>query len=56
MDKLVSGNTEGLKKSMLDMLLSIYEDKFDSDLYCSLDTITKICYATYETKEKLQFI
>ncbi|MDD4542886.1 MAG: GTPase HflX [Clostridia bacterium] len=53
MDKLVSGNTEGLKKSMLDMLLSIYEDKFDSDLYCSLDTITKICYVTYETKREV---
>jgi GTP-binding protein HflX len=53
MEKKVNGNTEGLKKSMLDMLLSIYDDYDDSGCYCTQDTLDKICAVSFHTKREI---
>lgn len=53
MEKKVTGNTEGLKKSMLDMLLSIYDDYDDSGCYCSQETLDKMCYVSLHSKREI---
>ncbi len=53
MENKLTGNIEGLKKSMLDMLLSIYDDYDDSGCYCSQATLDKICYASYHSKREI---
>ena len=53
MDKKVTGNTDGLKKSNLEMLLSIYDDLDDTGFYCSQDILDKICFVTSLTKREI---
>ncbi len=53
MEKIVYGNTEGLKRSTLDILLSIYDDYDGSGYYCTQDTLDKICSVSSDTKREI---
>jgi GTP-binding protein HflX len=53
MEKEVSGNIEGLKKSALEVLLGIYDCTVDNDIYCSQEIMDKICSVSYATGREI---